>query len=71
MRINKKEMRFGAVPSFFSGMARALDIGSTLSQHDIQENGNLADARALFDDWQQVGLDIGDAMDGEGRCRIW
>jgi len=44
-----------ARPSFFEGTARVLDFGDTLSDYNRAENGDQADAIALWCDWTAVG----------------
>ena len=56
-----------AIPSFKRGLARAIDIGSTMDVYNESENGNAADARAIASDWKQVGLDILEAVEEYGK----
>lgn len=51
------------MPSMLSGVARTLDLGSTFDGYNISESGELADARALFADWREVGEDLVDAYE--------
>lgn len=63
-----------ARPSFIEGMARLLDIGGTLNQHDADDLREMrtrrlaqptdveADAEAIRQVWLAVGQDISDAM---------
>ena len=50
--------------SFFSGMGRVLDIGSTRNKFSFNESksSKIADKRALINDWSMVGQDIRGAM---------
>ncbi len=47
-----------ARPSFFSGMARILDMGAIFDSYNTSENTNIADYNALKSDWLAVGVDI-------------
>ena len=47
-----------ARPSFFEGLARLLDVGGTLNEYNTSKSPEEADYRAIFADWQAVGLDI-------------
>ena len=58
-----KSMGLFAVPSFFRGFARALDLGATFDVYNESANGAIADLRAIQSDWQQVGLDLYAAME--------
>ncbi len=51
------------MPSFLSGVARAVDLGATFTQYNISPNGAIADERALRSDWKVVGQDLKKAMD--------
>jgi hypothetical protein len=50
-----------ANPSFLGGMARVLDLGSTLNEYNACPTGEQADFIALWSDWRLVGIDIKDA----------
>jgi hypothetical protein len=52
-----------AQPSWLSGVARTLDLGATFDGYNESPTGEIADARALFADWHQVGEDLVEAMD--------
>jgi len=52
-----------AQPSFFTGMARTLDIGATFDVYNVSATTQQADARAIFSDWRMVGQDLAEAMD--------
>ncbi|MCL2857594.1 MAG: hypothetical protein FWE19_07765 [Oscillospiraceae bacterium] len=52
-----------AFPTFFGGMARAIDLGSTLNIYNESANVAAADGKALSSDWHQVGDDIIWAME--------
>ncbi len=47
-----------AKPSFIEGMARVIDLGSTLQEYNVSETVEEADARAIGKDWQAIGCDI-------------
>jgi len=47
-----------ATPSFLGGMAKCIDIGSTLTVYNESTNEELADENALLSDWVAVGDDI-------------
>jgi hypothetical protein len=46
--------------SFLRGMARALDLGSTINKHsyNTSKTPEEADFRAISNDWNMVGRDI-------------
>ena len=44
-----------ASPSFLSGMARAFDLGATFDRYNLSRTPQLADERALYNDWLAVG----------------
>ena len=50
--------------SFFSGMGRVLDIGSSRNKFSYNESksSEIADKRALINDWNMVGQDMRGAM---------
>jgi hypothetical protein len=52
-----------AMPSFMSGAARCLDLGATFDGYNESPTPEMADARALFADWHEVGTDLVDAME--------
>ncbi len=47
-----------ARPSFLEGVGRIVDFGNTLSQYNESQNGQQADALALYADWRAVGDSI-------------
>ena len=57
-----KSMGLFAMPSFFRGFARALDLGATFDIYNESADVATADFRATLSDWQQVGLDLYGAM---------
>ncbi len=52
-----------ATPTFIGGMARVLDIGSTLTEYNTSSTPEKADLEALSSDWVVTGNDIRSAMD--------
>jgi phosphosulfolactate synthase (CoM biosynthesis protein A) len=51
-----------ATPSFIGGMARTLDLGSTLTQYNTSPTPQQADYIAISSDWIYTGNDIKYAM---------
>ena len=51
-----------AKPSFLSGIARVLDIGSSLPTYNLSETPAEADAKAIRSDWGNVGKDLAHAI---------
>ena len=49
-------------PSFLDGAARVLDLFGMFRRYDRPENDDQVDARALYDDFRTVGMDLEDAM---------
>ena len=47
-----------ARPSFMEGMARVIDLGSTLQVYNDSQTELEADSKALQNDWQAIGEDI-------------
>ena len=52
---------------FFRGMARSLDLGSTMTVYNASPSGNIADRNALANDWRVVGDEIRKAMQSYGQ----
>lgn len=50
--------------SFFSGMSRVLDLGSTKNKksYNFSSSENQADYRAIRNDWNMVGQDMRKVM---------
>jgi hypothetical protein len=46
-----------ARPSFFEGMARAFDLGDTLTEYNRSRSGAEADETALYCDWMALAQD--------------
>lgn len=51
-----------ALPSFWSGAARALDLFGVFDTYNDSPNDALADARAIRSDWHIVGEELAGAM---------
>ncbi len=51
-----------AIPTFFSGMARTLDLGAVLDDYDGVLTSDQADLFALSADWLAVGEDMWSAL---------
>ena len=51
-----------AAPTFFSGMARTLDLGAVLDEYDGILTSEQADLLALSADWLTVGEDMWSAL---------
>ena len=59
---NKTTFLF-ANPSFVEGMARVMDLGSTLQVYNESNTEKEADSRAIQKDWEAVGEDVYNALD--------
>ena len=51
-----------AGPTFFSGAARAFDLGGIYDTYNVSSTESDADYKALLADWSIVGQDIFSAM---------
>jgi hypothetical protein len=51
-----------ARPSFWSGMARVVDLGGTLNEYNYSISPRRADYYAIRSDWNVVGDDISEAV---------
>ena len=51
-----------AVPTFWSGVASAIDLFGVLDSYNNSPNEAEADARALYADWVIVGQDVAHAV---------
>ncbi|MFS1663360.1 hypothetical protein [Streptococcus sp. zg-JUN1979] len=69
--MNRKTTFLVAENSFFKGMARVLDVGSTRNKHaySASKSAEEADTRAILNDWSMVGQDIWRAY-GEFKEKI-
>ena len=56
-----------ANPNFVSGMARVLDLGSTMTEFNQTFYPKVADYYAIKSDWINVGADIKAALDKYGE----
>lgn len=45
-------------PSFFSGVAKVLDLGATFDEYNISKTPEEADYRAFLLDWSMVSVDL-------------
>lgn len=52
-----------ARPSFIEGMARVMDLGSTMQIYNNSKSEKEADVKALKKDWEAVGEDILNAVE--------
>ncbi len=52
-----------ASPSFLSGIARILDLGSQFDGYNDSETDETADATALYSDFRMIGQDLQHAME--------
>ena len=55
-------MTLSTMPNFIIGASKALDLGNTLDLCNDLYGGEMTNQRALLSDWQQVGIDINNAM---------
>ena len=51
-----------ANPSFITGMARILDLGTTLNEYNSVPSPEVADFLAIKSDWMEVGADLFSAI---------
>ena len=51
-----------ANPSFIEGMARVLDLGTTLNEYNTSLTPEEADHEAMASDWKAVASDLKAAM---------
>ena len=47
-----------AMPGFWSGVGRALDLGGQFDEFNWSEDPDESDANAIFSDFRAVGLDL-------------
>lgn len=50
------------LPSFWGGVASAIDMGGTLAEINMSQNGTQADYLAILSDWMAVGNDLRKVM---------
>lgn len=53
-----------AMPSFFRGFGKAIDLGSTRNIYNESDTPEKADYNALRSDWEKTGEDIRKATEG-------
>lgn len=58
-----RTMFFFAIPTFFSGCARLLDLGGVYDLYNESQDESVADARALYSDFRMVGQDLQQATE--------
>ncbi|EGP4751509.1 MULTISPECIES: hypothetical protein [Enterococcus] len=56
-----------ANPSFFRGIGRLLDLGSTRNVYNTSENPEEADFNAIKSDWENVGEDFSNVYEKVNR----
>lgn len=61
--MNKTDFLF-ARPSFFRGIGKNLNLGSTGKVYNSSKSARDADMRALASDWKVTGADMRGALDG-------
>jgi hypothetical protein len=61
-QMREKPFCLYATPSFLEGLSRLLDVSGGLNEYNASPSGEIADFRALLSDWQEVGIDITDAL---------
>ncbi|MDH5441999.1 MAG: hypothetical protein OEX08_00115 [Candidatus Nomurabacteria bacterium] len=47
-----------AEPSIFEGVARILDFGNNMSVYNKSSSDDVADEKAIFNDWAAIGDDF-------------
>lgn len=52
-----------ARPSFVEGVARMIDLSSSLNTYNSSRSGEEADARAISLDWRAIGHDVRVALE--------
>ena len=55
-----------AMPSVFLGVARLVDLGSTLDAYNVSPTPEDADTIAIASDWRMVGKNLRDAIEAQG-----
>jgi len=56
--MNSLNFRLYALPSFWEGVARIVDLGGTLNEYNYSDHPHQANFRAIQSDWEEVGADI-------------
>lgn len=54
-------------PSFFSGLARTLDLFGCYDEYNVSETPQEADAKAIYSDWKAIGLDLKNTISQEEK----
>lgn len=62
LNIGEDTFHLFAIPTFFEGIGRVLDIGSSLEIYNISESPLEADTNAIKHDWKAVGKDLYSAI---------
>lgn len=65
--MSEKSTFLFARPSFAEGMARVVDLGSTMQVYNSSKSEKEADVKALKKDWEAVGEDILGAVKKYGQ----
>ena len=60
--MNNKSTFLFARPSFIGGVARVMDLGTTLQIYNESKTEEEADTKAIKKDWETVGEDISNAI---------
>ncbi len=58
--------RLFSMPSFWDGMAMALDFAHTMPEFNTDATPEIADARAIAADWRAVGAELSGAVQSLG-----
>lgn len=53
---------FFAMPSFWSGFGRVLDVGGKFDEYNFSDTPEETDTIAISNDWRAVGLDMEHAI---------
>ena len=62
MNTSFEGFRLYAKPSFWEGVARLIDFSGSLNEYNYSESTEQTDSCAIQSDWENVGLDILEAM---------
>ena len=52
-----------STPTFLGGIASVLDISGNLEGFNSSASGEVADAKAINNDWKMVGKDLSEAIE--------
>ena len=61
-RTNTLTFSLFALPSFWGGASRALDLGATFDSYNESESESVADSNAINSDWSEIGIDLAYAI---------